>query len=58
MGEIVDWILNNVEWVFSGIGVFILGFFIYRRNGKKNKQIVKNFSSGIIAGRDVKINEK
>lgn len=28
MSEILDWIMSNLEWIFSGIGVFVLGLAI------------------------------
>lgn len=59
MNEIVNWIETNIPWIFSGIGVFIIGLLIFKKSNKKsNKQTIKNNSSGIQAGRDVKINEK
>jgi len=59
MNDIVNWIESNIPWIFSGIGVFIVGLFIYKKNNKNsNKQTIKNNSSGIQAGRNVKINKK
>lgn len=58
ISEIINWITNNYTWVFSGIGVFIIGFFITRKAIKKNKQTIKNSSTGIQAGGDVKISIK
>jgi len=59
MTDIINWIETNVTWIFSGIGVFIIGIFVYRnKKQKKNKQIIKNKSSGIQAGGDIKINKK
>ncbi len=56
--EIINWITDNVTWIFSGIGVFILGFFITKKVRKKNSQTIRNNSSGIQAGRDVNVNTK
>ena len=54
-----DWILNNKEWVFSGIGVAVLGFFI---NKAIKRNLIKSGSgstntivSGDVSG-SVKIN--
>jgi hypothetical protein len=59
MEEILNWIIKNSTWIFSGIGVFVLGLFIYNRAKKKRiSQRIGNKSFGIQAGRDVKINEK
>lgn len=55
----INWIVSNIPWIFSGIGVFIIGLFIYK-NGKqkKNRQVIKKNSTGIQAGRDIKIKGK
>ena len=41
MESIVNLITANYEWVFSGIGVFVLGFFLIwlRRRRQKSKRI-------------------
>ena len=37
--KIAEWIINNKEWIFSGIGVFIIGiFFTMKNTEKKNTQ--------------------
>ena len=43
----MDWIIENKEWVFSGIGVFVLGLIIslIARKGK-NKSMKMNQKSG------------
>jgi uncharacterized membrane protein YjfL (UPF0719 family) len=56
--EITKWIVENSTWIFSGIGVFILGFFITKKVMNKNKQTIKNSSTGIQAGGNVKISIK
>ena len=45
MRELVDWILNNKHWIFSGIGVLIISLII----GiiiKKNHTIIMKQKSG------------
>ena len=54
MEQIFDFFSNNYEWIFSGIGVFIISLFLLRKS-KGQKQKVGNNSVGIQAGRDVKI---
>lgn len=54
MGQILDFFSNNYEWIFSGIGVFLISFFLIRKSIGQ-KQIVGDNSVGIQAGRDVKI---
>jgi hypothetical protein len=40
----IQWLINNKEWVFSGIGVFVLGFFVYKRSQIKKISINQNTS--------------
>jgi len=54
MEQILDFFSNNYEWIFSGIGVFLISFFLIRKS-KGQKQKVGNNSVGTQAGRDVKI---
>lgn len=55
----MQWIIDNKEWVFSGIGVFALtllvGFFV--RNKSTTKQTQKSGPNSINyqAGGDIKI---
>lgn len=58
MTGFVNFLSENVQWIFSGIGVFVLGFFITKKVIKNKSQTIKNKSTGIQAGRDVKINIK
>lgn len=43
MNKIIEWIINNKEWVFSGIGVSILSIIITLFKKKSFNQV-----SGII----------
>lgn len=54
MQSIIDFFIDNYQWIFSGIGVFILSLFFVKKT-KNQKQKVDNNSIGIQAGRDVKI---
>jgi hypothetical protein len=58
MEEILNYIVSEKEWIFSGVGVFILGFFIYRKvsSSTKMNQKITGKSSGIQAKGDVNIN--
>lgn len=44
----MNWIIENKEWIFSGIGVFILGFIftIFKKKNKKNRSIKMKQKSG------------
>lgn len=54
MEQIIDFISNNYEWIFSGIGVFIISLFLIKKSKGQRQKVVNN-SVGIQAGRDVKI---
>lgn len=67
MNEAFKWLAENVEWVFSGSGTYVvagivslvvavLGILIRRAWVRKHTQVIKGKSSGIQAGRDVNIN--
>jgi plastocyanin domain-containing protein len=45
--RLMEWILDNKEWIFSGIGVFIIGLIIaFFSRKKKNKSIKMKQKSG------------
>ena len=59
----MECIINNKEWVFSGIGVFILGLIVTlltKKNSNKisQKQKSGNNSTNIQAGGNVVFNKK
>lgn len=60
MQAIIDFIKNNYEWFFSGVGVLFLtliGNWIFKkRTGNKNIQIIDNESMGIQAVGSVYVN--
>lgn len=59
----MDWIIENKEWLFSGIGLttvsFILGLFLKKKNRKTrdHQQVISsgNNSTNIQGGRDVHV---
>lgn len=43
----MEWIIANKEWIFSGIGVFIIGLVIsLLRKNQKKKTVKMNQKSG------------
>lgn len=57
----MDWIVDNTEWIFSGIGVFIIGLFItyiIRNNEPKQYQKSGKNSINIQSGKNVRISAK
>ena len=52
--------MDNKEWVFSGVGVFILSTIItlmFRKSTVNQNQKVGNNSTGIQVGRDLKVGD-
>lgn len=55
--NLVDFFVQNKEWMFSGVGVFVLAFFVKRKTSenKRNSVNVKNTNiNGDFTGRDRK----
>lgn len=58
MKTIIDWITNNKEWIFSGLGISVLGLLIKiftKITNNKNIQKIKNNSNGIQIGGNLNI---
>ena len=54
----MDWLIKNAEWVFSGIGVAILGWLISLRKSRGAVgQTVKNSSNVTQVGGDLTVGE-
>ncbi|WP_431030139.1 hypothetical protein [Lysinibacillus sp. LZ02] len=56
----MDWLIENKEWVFSGVGLFIISTIITlftKTKNKKQVQKVGNNSTAIQVGRDFKVGE-
>lgn len=57
---IIDWFLNNIQWIFSGVGVLIISFIINRQRKKTDlnniNQKIEKDSKGIQVGRDFIVN--
>lgn len=63
MEDVIEWFASNYKWVFSGIGVVILGaiFSFFRKsksNGISQKQRSGNNSINIQAGNNVEFTKK
>ena len=60
MKDILAWISHNYEWVFSGIGVFVLGIIVatFKKNHLKQNQKSGNNSQNIQVGGNVGFNKK
>ncbi|MNO34236.1 hypothetical protein D3C76_242670 [compost metagenome] len=59
----MNWIADNKDWIFSGVGVMalsIIGFFVKRRLDKEKKQPSQSINSGnnsnnVQGGNDVNV---
>ena len=47
MEEIIDWIIQNKEWVFSGIGVFVLGLLLSNKSTRNSLKAMFNIKSNV-----------
>lgn len=57
----IDWIIENKEWVFSGIGVFVISIVLAlmtKKNGKKQIQKGGKNSKNYQSGGDITISKK
>lgn len=56
----MQWIIDNKEWIFSGIGVFIIsliiGLFMKRDSSSKQNQESGDNSTNYQSGKDININ--
>ena len=54
----MNWIIDNKEWLFSGVGVtisvIIIGYFLKRKTPHQSQEI-GNKSTGYQSGRDINI---
>ena len=48
---------DNIEWVFSGVGVFVLSLF-FVKNGVNKKQRAGKNSNNYLADRDINVGTK
>ncbi|GJA33147.1 MULTISPECIES: hypothetical protein [Aeromonas] len=48
---------DNIEWVFSGVGVFVLSLF-FVKNGVNKKQRAGKNSNNYMADRDINVGTK
>lgn len=58
----MDWLIQNKEWLFSGVGIaifsFIFSLFLKSKNSLKQKQSSGKKSTNIQAGNNVNIGTK
>ena len=47
MKEMIGWIVENIEWVFSGIGVFVLSLLLYKKVARNYLKAMFNYKSKV-----------
>ncbi|NOR69725.1 MAG: hypothetical protein GQ532_08555 [Methylomarinum sp.] len=53
LNDFINLIKDNYQWVFSGIGVLLISFFIKNKTSSPNKVTQKNITAGgDVVGRD------
>ncbi|MFP9135352.1 hypothetical protein ACLKZ7_20365 [Shewanella algae] len=57
LDQLVKLLSDNVEWIFSGIGVFVITLF-FVRDGVSKKQNAGENSNNYMADRDINIGSK
>jgi hypothetical protein len=60
MNSILDWVFNNKEWVFSGVGVAIAAALwpIFFKKKPTQQQTSGHSSTNYQAGGDINVNNK
>lgn len=53
LNKVIHFIASNYEWLFSGLGILVLGLFFKSRYSSVNKVTQKNIKArGDVIGRD------
>jgi hypothetical protein len=50
MGALIAWMRNNYQWVFSGLGVFVISLLVGRRWVSKKVSTKGHMSPGKVGG--------
>jgi len=58
--KLISWIIDNKEWLFSGVGVVIVVWmvrFFYKKTYSSSTQTIRSgdSSTNVLAGRDVSL---
>lgn len=58
-GSYMQWIIDNKDWIFSGVGIFIItliiGVFARKQSSSKQTQKSGSSSNNYQSGRDINI---
>jgi hypothetical protein len=62
VSEALTWLIDNMEWIFSGIGVAAIGWlfllFKRRQNGLNQRQRSGRNSTNLQAGKDINLKRR
>lgn len=47
INEVINWTIQNKEWVFSGIGVAVIGLVLSRKGARNYIKAMFNYKSNI-----------
>ena len=50
MESLIVWIIDNHQWFFSGLGVFLIGFFVVQRKTSNKVSTKGHISPGNVKG--------
>jgi hypothetical protein len=57
--SVINWIFDNLHWIFSGVGAVIVGVLITKRiKQRSQRQSSGRSSTNIQAGRDVNLGDR
>ncbi|SET69401.1 hypothetical protein SAMN05216326_1682 [Nitrosomonas marina] len=59
MDEVMSWIIDNKEWIFSGAGIALIANVIRKKKGRSNQSIKSGRNTtNIQVGNDLNIENK
>ena len=63
MEDFFSWVINNIEWLFSGVGLVVVAWvvrLVFKRAYASSTQTIRSgdSSTNVQAGRDVKLATK
>lgn len=47
MKNVIEWVIQNKEWVFSGVGVAIIGLILSKKSVRNYLRAMFNYKSNI-----------
>lgn len=47
MMDVIEWIIQNKEWLFGGVGVAIIGFILSKNSARNYLNALFNYKSNV-----------